>query len=258
MGFLVLGAEAEDYVASSTITASSEEAAPFEADNLKTLPAGKRTHTLDTVLAATWLFDLGAAHKVSLAVVLAHNFTEDVVITLKAGSTSGVSELTRNIPWRDFGAFTVMPEAQNYRYWQLEVSDAGNADGFLAFGRMLLIEALQLHDFNFAFGWKRTKKATNLTQRTPFGVPHIDKRYKQTEVWLPFHSIPKASLPELDAFLEALDGNAEAAFVIPDPAEYEGYLSRLESDYEVTFQNHAYRDIDGLLFVEDPKYIPLR
>lgn len=256
MGFLALASHALDQVAASTITPSSESPI-YPANNLKTLPLGKRTWTLDTVLDATWLFDLGSAKFISLAAVLAHNLTSAATLLLTAGSTADATELTALIPWRDANAYLLLPVAQKYRFWKLRISDAANPAGHLAFGRMLLIDAFQLGEINFSFGWRRIHMTGNLTHRTPFGVVHSEHRYQRKGFHLPFESLPKLLCEQLVNYVVALKGNSIPVFVIPDPSDYNGYLCRLEEDFEETFRHNGYRDIPGLTFLEEPPGIAL-
>ncbi len=82
--------------------------------------------------------DLGAASRVTAAVIGDHNFSPEALIRLQANDVNewSVPELDLAIGWQP-GMLAVFPD-ETFRYWRLSVADPGNQDGFLSVGQFFI------------------------------------------------------------------------------------------------------------------------
>lgn len=130
----------------ATITASTS-LGDMNIVNVQKKSLGKVYRTSD--LSAQIAFDLGAAKAVNFCAIIAHNGSASGTVTIKAGTTSDVTDYNSGalplITGTDLGysknAFADVFAAQTYRYWRLEFSDPTNAAGYLQIGRVYLSNA---------------------------------------------------------------------------------------------------------------------
>ena len=83
--------------------------------------------------------DLGAAAQVTALCLLDHNLTSGATLTLKADATGadwGSPDWSDSVTWRS--GIIILWLDQTYRYWRLEISDAGNSDGHVEIGGLIL------------------------------------------------------------------------------------------------------------------------
>ena len=104
--------------------------------------------------------DFGTAIEIDFIALAGHNGTSSGTVTIKAGATDAVSDYTLSnqdfITGPDLGydknLFAVkLATAQTYRYWRIEISDAGNPDGFLDLARLYMDKAF-VPDINASYG----------------------------------------------------------------------------------------------------------
>lgn len=103
-----------------------------------------RTSDLNT---ADIEIDFGAATEIDFIAIVAHNGTASGSVTIKAGTTSAVSDFTLAgqdlITGTDVGydknLFAVrLSSSETYRYWKIEISDASNPDAYFQAGRLYM------------------------------------------------------------------------------------------------------------------------
>jgi hypothetical protein len=176
-----------DAVDDSAITSSSEDA-NFPDDNVA-------TNSLIQVwragsVATEWVrVDAGSSNTITAdAVCIAgHNFTSSVSVILRAASTttalSAAPTTSAAVTYRSgvmAGYFTSNTE----RYWQLDISDSSNGDGFVSVGRLFIGEYLQMDPSSYdevSIGKVRTDRAYySITNQVygDVGTEHYELSYK--------------------------------------------------------------------------------
>lgn len=163
---------AEGSLTDAATFAAGSEAATLPVSNLATIQPGDVWRATD--LAAAWVtIDLGAAAAIDLIGLLYTNASSAATFRVRAAATE--ADVTAS-PGYDSGSLTLWPTtgledwdwvhrvlflgasggtgdgAQSYRYWRVDVSDAGNADGYFQMGRLMLAASWQ-PTRNLGFGW---------------------------------------------------------------------------------------------------------
>lgn len=86
-------------------------------------------------------FDLGSAQQPQALVVMDHNLTAAASIRLQGANVSNFSALLADyvIPWQSGALLSFLgAPLQTARYWRLQLSDAGNTDGYLRIAEVFL------------------------------------------------------------------------------------------------------------------------
>lgn len=150
----------------ATVTASGA-AASLPVTNLQNEQPEKIYRSDDT--APYIEIDLGSAQAINLISVLYHTLTSAGTWHIRAATTQG--NLTAS-PGYDSGVVDIwdagwptdqsplhglkwLTSSQTYRWWRIDFSDAGNADGYIDIGRLYIDNAWQLPDGqNISYGWQ--------------------------------------------------------------------------------------------------------
>ena len=165
--------------------------------NLKDISLYKKYRTED--LSATINIDLLSAKEIDFVSIVAHNATASGSVTIKAGTTSAVSDFSTGsldlITGNDAGYsrkfFASKFSAQTYRYWQLSFSDASNTDGYLEMGRVYLSKSFQPNT-NASYGMaeghtdqsrvsRTASGGVSAVTRTPFQVATVELDFATKE-----------------------------------------------------------------------------
>lgn len=146
-------------------------------------------------LAASTLIqvDLGATYNVRVISLCAHNITASGTVRIRGFSDSGY---TTQVTGADSGTNTAFPAGftatdvlnnpKNYtyvfstykaaRYWKIEITDTGNAAGYLELGRLWLGEANFEPAVGVSYGASLGYESRDVIEETLGGIPWADKR----------------------------------------------------------------------------------
>lgn len=128
----------ENYIdTASTLTALSADVG-YPIENVQEQRLSMEYRTTDAS-AQTITIDLGAAMTISVAAILSHNFTSSATIVVAANdSDSWGSPATSQTIVFNAGIALKFFVSTSYRYWQFQITDPTNPDGYLSMGRLWL------------------------------------------------------------------------------------------------------------------------
>lgn len=142
----------------STVTALTESPA-YPASNVQ----DQRLTTVfrsTAVTSQTVTINLGSARSVDTIAILAHNITSSATITVAANtSDSWPGATSQTVTW-NAGTMLKFFTAASYQYWQFQISDATNTDGYLQIGRLYLGNYIDI-DPSSLLNFKVTKARTD-------------------------------------------------------------------------------------------------
>lgn len=147
-----------------TLEDSSALAANYPVSNLLDLQPGRKAR-FSTPGAAHIVLDLGSAQAITLAMLGAHNgsaagtwrvrgATSEANLTAAPGFDSGAGVSLWPATGKaeaDVQHSFINFSAETYRWWRIDVADAGNADGYFEAGRIILANAWA-PAVNFGYG----------------------------------------------------------------------------------------------------------
>ena len=85
--------------------------------------------------------DLGSAQEVKVLIIDDHNMSSGATITLKGVDPTIFSEA---VTWVDDKIVHYLSVATTKRYWQIQITDAGNTDGYIDIGEIFLGSYMEL------------------------------------------------------------------------------------------------------------------
>ncbi|MEO7220973.1 MAG: hypothetical protein ABIY37_00725 [Devosia sp.] len=213
----------------ATLSAGSW-AAGLPLANLKTDALHEVARSTDDALASTKVtIDFGAATSIGALMAGPTNLSAAALFRVR-GSTSNTFPDGYTSGWlghgvaaadmdaeRPINIIHVLAAAQSYRYWQLEIDDTVNVDGYVEIGRLFMPKLLA-PTVNYGYGrnglaWEdRTRR-----EETIGGVSNRSRRRNRR-----IFNFGIEYLPDSEAFgtpyqFEATAGFDKLIFVIPDP-----------------------------------------
>lgn len=209
-----------EYLDNATITGSSA-VGDMSLQNVKAINLFRKYRTEN--LSAQINIDLGQAQSIDFASIVAHNATATGTVTIKAGSTSAVSDFDSGaldlITGDDLGFslnnFATQFDAQNYRYWRFDFSDASNPDAYLEMGRIYLSSAFQ-PNVNAVYGMQESYADASRVKRTVSNaISSVNREpYRLAGFDLDFAS--KAEMYSKARKIDRLQGVSKDLIFIPD------------------------------------------
>ena len=182
-----------DRAGDATLSEGSWQAS-LPLDNLKSLPLGRVARSTNVSASSTKIkIALSTSRAISVLVLCAHNLSINAQYKLTASANSSLSPTvydsgwldvwpriwtTEQLEWEDdrwWDGTISAEERESYvsnlvhafastlaQYWRLELSDTGNADGYVQAGRLFLATGWQPtvnYDYGNSFGWETTVQA---------------------------------------------------------------------------------------------------
>lgn len=200
-------------------------------DNLKSDDMSEVARSSDATTASTkFTIDFGAATSIGALFAGETNASVDAEFRLKGSSSDtfpdgydsdwfghGVTS-TEMDPERGINIVHFLPSAQSYRYWQLEIDDTGNTDGYFEIGRLFLPRLLAP---SINYGLSRNGLSWEDRTRREEAIGGSSKRGRRRNRRVCNFGIDY--LPDSEAFgplyqFERTVGFDRLAFVVPDPA----------------------------------------
>jgi hypothetical protein len=151
-----------------------------------------------TLASPEWIRrDLGSAKQVTACVIHDHNLTSGATIILKANSADvwGAPPYSLAIPWAVDKIVAYLN--QTYRYWRLEITDAGNPGSHIAIKWFLGLYAEPEDNFNR--DWGQDRVATETVVRTDAGARRHLVQSAQEEFRLAYRNLAQTDLDLLRA-----------------------------------------------------------
>lgn len=152
----------------------------------------------------TILIDFLTATAITCIVLVKHNLTSGVTISVDYGTTSSVADGTVTPTWTTKNIAKTFASVSK-RFWRLNISDPGNAAmpemGELYFGNHVTFS------MGFAHGWEPGVVNTNDLHTTEFGSITAYRKSEIETLRLPFITRTATLRDELKTYHQAVDGN---------------------------------------------------
>lgn len=243
-------------------------------NNIKNPRLSRQARTADASTAATqFAMDFGQARNVEVVGLIAHNLSADAQVRIKANSVnsfalpgfdSGWVEMWPNgffsskVEWEndDFWLGTLSNEAaagyqtpfsyfltvgQAYQYWQLEIDDSANPDGYFSLGRCF-IGPVFVPTYNMSYGAGLSVDDATAFETSLSGEEFYDsrRRYRSYSFALDYLSEAEAYADILD--MQRLMGTSGEIFVNGDPDDEtnkprRSFLARLQNTAPIIHQH---------------------
>lgn len=214
-----------------TITASSAQTNLPAANLIGPSPSKVwRSSGLSTVYV---VIDLGAATAIDMVSMVNVNWTtsatwrirgatsesnltaspgyDSTAVTPWPGGTKPTEDWNQHAPFRQLGS------TQTYRWWRIDITDAGNTDGYLEAGALLIGAAVTV-TYNSIRGWQFGDDPASIVQYTAYGRSVVDPRDNPRIKAIPFSALPRADvMAGLGAMLRER-GVAKPFLTVVDPS----------------------------------------
>lgn len=142
--------------------------------------------------------DLGSAQEIKALILFDHNLSSAATITLIGVDPSIFSEV---VTWADNKILHYLSVATTKRYWQIQITDALNPDGYVEIGEIYLGSYMELSK-NYVEGFSKGFELLFDSNTTPYGV--VKKRFynRQRTFEFDFNCIVLADLTLLEAMID--------------------------------------------------------
>ncbi len=162
--------------------------------------------------------DLGSAQEVKSLILFDHNLTSAATITLIGVEPPLFSE---PITWADDKILHYLSVATTKRYWQLQITDAANPDGYIDIGEIFLGTYMELSR-NYKYGFQKGISLLSDSNKTPYGVRKNRFYNRQRQFVYDFNGLTLADLVLLEALVNGITdrdaGTLKPFFFNDDPA----------------------------------------
>lgn len=178
----------------------------FNAGKMITLDRDDRYRSAALESPNTITVDLKSSQEVQAFILFDHNLTSGATITLKGNTANSgwdTPAFSEAVTWNSEKIVHYLSSAQTYRYWRIEITDAGNGDGYTEIGELYLGSYLELTR-NYVDGFSRGYSILWNRNETLYGT--AKKRFfnKRRMLRYSFNFIPSADVTSLEALLDAI------------------------------------------------------
>jgi len=187
----------------ATLTANSESINYLVTNILDSRLTKKFRTSASTT--ATIVFDCGAAVAAETIAIANHNISSGVT-TLKiqgnATDSWGAPSVDETITWAS-GIITHDFTQATYRYWRVQIIDAGNSDGYIELGRVYIGNNETVPDI--APNFSATRPSATVKSKSGGGQTYGDIRHKKWNISVQWPKITHAQKATLVTFFDAID-----------------------------------------------------
>ena len=189
----------------------------------------------------TIILDLGSAKEVKTCVIYDHNFTAGVTLVLE-GHTSdswGAPDFQESITYNATKIVHYLSAATTKRYWRLSVTDAGNSDGYIEIGELILADYFELSNM-YAWGPGRNYSAISRVNQGSYRVK--SKRFFNLQNALNYrwNKLADADISSLETMLETIADKDTGEI---DPVVWNPDTTAPNVSYLVEFNGISYSEI---------------
>ena len=152
--------------------------------------------------------DLGSAQEVKALVIYDHNLSSAATITLKGVEPTIFSEA---ITWASGKIVHYLSAATTKRYWQLQITDAANADLYIEIGELFLGSYLELSRY-YKEGYSEETVFLMESNRTPYGVGS-DRFFNQQNIFnFNFGNLSEADVINMRTLITSIAERSSGTF----------------------------------------------
>ncbi len=144
--------------------------------------------------------DLGSAVEVKTLILFDHNLTSAATITLIGVDPTLFTEL---VTWADEKILHYLSIATTKRYWQLQITDATNPDGYIDIGELFLGPYMELSK-NYVPGFQKDISLLFDSNKTSYGARKNRFYNRQRQFVYDFKVITLADLVLLEALVDGI------------------------------------------------------
>lgn len=218
--------------------------------NMQNRQVQKVSRTTDAALASTqFTIDLGAARPIGVLALVVHNISVNGQVRVIGDDASDfLTPLYDSgwvsvwpwgavpqdlLEWEDdnfwYGTLSAqaragyqspfihkLPSVQNLRYWKVQISDAGNSDGYVQIGRLFMARGWT-PSVNYAYGASLGYQDPTPVDMSLSGAEYFDMRSKYRVMNFTMQYITDTEAYSYALELQRLAGVSGEVLVIPDP-----------------------------------------
>lgn len=228
-------------------------------NNLKNRQVQKVARSSDATNASTkFVIDLGSARAIGVLALIVHNISASGLIRIRGNTSSSFVSPTFDSGWLSVWPSGIIPSslleweddnfwlgtisasdragyqspyiyqlstAQTLQYWQVEIDDTGNSDGYVQIGR-LFMAATWTPTYNYLLGASLNYEDPTTIETSLSGAEYFDVRSKNRSFAfkLEFMNSTEAYSQLLE--MQRLSGTSAEILVIPDSADTTNQVKR--------------------------------
>lgn len=144
--------------------------------------------------------DLESAQEVKVLIIDDHNLSSTATITLIGVEPTLFSE---GVTWVDDRIVHYLSAATTKRYWQIQMTDDSNTDGYINIGDIYLGDYMELSR-NYIEGFRKGFELLRDENRTPYGVGKKRFYNKQRIFEFDFNHIVAADITKLETLIDTI------------------------------------------------------
>jgi len=240
-----------------TITSSSEVTG-LEDDNAVQGFVGKPWRATGDS-SEYWRVDLGSATNLTCFGIFGHNFTSSATVKLQANTSNsfGSPPFDQTLTIATDSDGVVLPRLvfflnQTYRWWNIDVADASNPDGYLEAGRIIAGQHWE-PTRTITDGFNMRRRDLSAGERTP-GVGWYKRERKRARTAnVGFELFDRAQHEKFDTVFTKVGDSGHLVLSI-DPTNYpskDSMYGTIGSDLGTVFTEASLHDTPNLTFVEE-------
>jgi len=144
--------------------------------------------------------DLGSAREVKALVLYDHNLTSAATITLIGVDPTILNE---SVTWAADKILHYLAAATTKRYWQIQITDDTNPDGYIRIGELFMGSYMELSK-HYTEGYSKGFSLLYDENKTPYGVSKKRFYNKQRNFQYDYNYLLSADIVLLEALLDAI------------------------------------------------------
>lgn len=201
-----------------------------------------------TLAATKFVVDLGAAQSIGVVALVVHNLSVSGKVRVQGDTSTAFTTPTYSSGWVDvWPAGMIPPELLNWeddnfwlgtisanaragyqspfihvltsatscRYWQIEIDDTFNSDGYVQIGR-LFMSATWTPSINYAYGAELGYKDTSPIETSLTGAEYFDVRSKPREFSIALEGLTDTEAYDVVLSMQRVSGISGEILQVPD------------------------------------------
>lgn len=191
----------------------------------------------------TYNIDLGSAQEVKALIIGDHNISSAATVTLLGVDDPAYSTA---LSWSSSIMVHYLSTAQTKRYWQLQITDAANSDGYIEIGELFLGSYMELSR-NIKEGYSEDTELLMETNETPYGIRR-DRYYNTRKtVSIDFVAMSTSDVASMKSLVQTVTSRTDGTykpfwFNLDSDSPEDSYLVKLD-DLPVQHKTAGYYDI---------------
>ena len=185
----------------------------FNAGKMLNLDRDSRYRSAVLASPNTITISFGSPQEIKALILCDHNLTAGATIFLK-GNTADAWDppaFSEAITWNEEKIIHYLSVATTYKYWQLQITDTGNPDGYIEIGELFLGSYRELSK-NFLEGYSEETVFLMETNKTPYGVKRARFYNSQLTFNFDYGSMSAADVADMKALVATIVSRSSGTF----------------------------------------------